>query len=731
MHLEGQRVGRYQLVRLLGHGGMGEVYLAEDSRIEQQVAIKVIRTDATPYPGKESSLEATSLFLREVKAIARLDHPNILPLYDYGEERVEGMDLTYLVMPYRKEGSFAHWLRQRDQGKWPTLEDTAFFLMQAAEALQHAHDHHIIHQDVKPSNFLLRGRQDRPNRPDLLLADFGIAKFTGATAGVSSTIRGTPTHMAPEQWQARPVFATDQYALAVMAYQLVTGRVPFQGGMEQMMYLHLHAQPPVPSSLVPQLPGSLDAVLLRGLAKRPEERFPSVTAFAQAFEQAIIKRGVRPANLLEIARGPELQATLAISELEARMGTMRTLTLPGGRRVNVVVPPGAFNGQTLRLNGLGEAAIAGMPPGDLLITLTIIPIESGPAIQLSPSSEEHTIISASSRFQPLPPGPTVQKMELHTPDPTTPWVEPPPPAPPTTPGMEPAFSGPITPTIDLFPSGPDLIRPGASGLPPTIVDTGVIRKKQTFPWIKAALLIALVLLIIAGSAGFFLFERNQQISTAHSQATATANAALTATAIAIDSQIPYPPYKGKLVLNDPLTYNNNAYGWTRGYLPGDVSTTCIFTGGAYHIIEANHGRFYYCVAQKTSFHNFVFQIQMTFIQGSSGDYGGILIRSEGFRHYFFRIGRDGTYLFRVYTNDSTGAGSVLTQGSSPAIHTGLNQPNILAIAARGGTFALYVNHQLVDSVNDTTYKQGQIGLVAGDEVTLTEVAFNNAKVWAL
>jgi serine/threonine protein kinase len=155
MPLEGQHLGHYHLLRLLGSGGMGEVYLAEDARIGQQVAIKVIRNEGIAYPGSESAKEAARLFEREAKAIARLDHPNILSLYAYGEETLNDIPLTYLVMPYRKEGTLAAWLRHRGGTESLSPSQVAPLLQQAAGALQHAHDQQVIHQDIKPTNFLI------------------------------------------------------------------------------------------------------------------------------------------------------------------------------------------------------------------------------------------------------------------------------------------------------------------------------------------------------------------------------------------------------------------------------------------------------------------------------------------------------------------------------------------------------------------------------------------------
>src|SRR6266567_2752975 len=360
MSLEGQQFGRYRLIQLIGSGGMGEVYLAQDPGINRQVAIKVVRVEAADYarsstdtiPGMRSVTgaramglqDAARLFQREAKAIAMLDHPGILPLYDYGEQSVNGAMLTYLVMPYREEGSLANWL-QKGGFKLLTVQIVEQMLQQAAAALQYAHDHQVVHQDVKPSNFLIRTSREHPKRPDLLLTDFGIAKLSMLASRASQSIRGTPTYMAPEQWEGRPVPATDQYALAVM------------------MYAHVNTQPQVPSALNPRLSTVIDSVVLRGLAKKPEERFPSIIAFAFAFRQTLrsvdasVTLGISNSDMFTFDKSPitlgnsgfNASATLDISEDEARNGANRNLILPGGRQIRVRIPAGVKDRQVIRV----------------------------------------------------------------------------------------------------------------------------------------------------------------------------------------------------------------------------------------------------------------------------------------------------------------------------------------------------------------------------------------------
>lgn len=342
MALEGLQLGQYKLLRLLGSGGMGEVYLAEDARINQYVAIKVSRTEASTYPNSNTVPDTIRLFQREARAIAQLEHPHILSLLSYGEEYVAGNMLIYIVMPYRREGSFANWLQQRGENELLSGEDSAYFIAQAADALQYVHEHHIVHQDVKPSNFLLRAKKDSPQRPDLLLADFGIARLSTSTASVSQSIRGTPAYMAPEQWSGQPVYATDQYALAVLAYELLTGHSPFAGRQEQVMYQHFHVQPQPPSIINPQLSRDIDAVILKALAKQPENRFHSIAAFAAALQEAIA--GLDASTIIKPLVPPNKSDTLlAAPTLHSSLN--RTVPITDANRQEQITHPVVRNSE--------------------------------------------------------------------------------------------------------------------------------------------------------------------------------------------------------------------------------------------------------------------------------------------------------------------------------------------------------------------------------------------------
>ncbi|HEY6284053.1 MAG TPA: DnaJ C-terminal domain-containing protein [Ktedonobacteraceae bacterium] len=212
--------------------------------------------------------------------------------------------------------------------------------------------------------------------------------------------------MAPEQWDGQPVAATDQYALAVMAYQLLTGRPPFLGGPGQVMRQHFQARPQPPSTLNPQIPSDLDTVILRALAKQPEARFTSIAEFARDFQQAVqdaphaAVSSAPPSSLIQESphpstRGSDIRATLAISQAEALTGTSRTLTLPGGRQVRVSVPGGACDGQVVHLEGQGEASSDGGQAGALVLTISVVIAQEAPPFSPANTSEaEETLLTA-------------------------------------------------------------------------------------------------------------------------------------------------------------------------------------------------------------------------------------------------------------------------------------------------------------------------------------------------
>lgn len=354
-------LGRYSIEKKIGEGGFGIVYLAKDTRIERKVAIKTIASD----PDSSEFDDALRLFLREIQAIAKLDHPHILPLYDFGETTLQEANYTYMVMPYREEGTLGNWLKLRKDNKvhFPSLEDVAYILDQAADALQQAHNHNILHLDVKPSNFLIRKNKENPNRPYLLLADFGIAKFVNTSAELTKARRGTPYYMPPEQWDKNrvPEPASDQYALAVTIYQLLTYKQVFEGDNElQIQFQHLNDTPTPPSTLNPLIPPEIDTVILTALAKDPKKRYPSITAFANAFRQALIDNA-------------STRVILSISKTEAETGGSYPLKLSNGRQITVAIPPGVQDGQEIHQEGLGIPIYNGGANPALITTIVIKP----------------------------------------------------------------------------------------------------------------------------------------------------------------------------------------------------------------------------------------------------------------------------------------------------------------------------------------------------------------------
>jgi serine/threonine protein kinase len=283
----GQQIGNYQLVKLLGQGGFARVYLGKHRHLNSYAALKML--NATIHPGDERR------FLAEAQTLMDLRHPNIVHLLDFAIE--DGTPV--LIMDYALKGSLRKYYSERTRMPLTTVTD---FAGQIAAALQYAHNHRVIHRDVKPENVLL----DADNR--LLLSDFGLSLLTPSSQQLSTQDpAGTARYMAPEQVRGKPCFASDQYALAVMVYEWLCGEPPFRGNMWEISHQHLYADPSPLRVIRPELPLMLERVVGKGLAKKPEERFVSVQAFAQALARAC-QTSTTPVDEIEAPVATPLQA---------------------------------------------------------------------------------------------------------------------------------------------------------------------------------------------------------------------------------------------------------------------------------------------------------------------------------------------------------------------------------------------------------------------------------------
>jgi serine/threonine protein kinase len=766
----GQLLGNYRIIQLIGQGGFADVYLGEHVHLNTLAAIKVLRTRLV-----DDSIE---YFRSEARTVAHLLHPNIVRVLDFGVEST----IPFLVMEYAPNGT----LRQRHPRGIPVpIGVVVPYVKQIAAALQYAHNEKFIHRDIKPENILL-GRNN-----EVLLSDFGIAVVTQSmriqmvNPGTSDTA-GTASYMAPEQIMGEAVPASDQYALAVVIYEWLTGVAPFNGTYIEVVAQHMNTSPPALRGKAPYITPDVEQVILTALNKEPGKRFARVESFANALEQAAQAKVSIPVakpfgtssfsnNAMEepameaSLRGPfgrmALRSSgftigrspdngLVINDMKA--STRHAEIRPEGPSY-AIVDLDSTNGTFVNDQRLPARSSRLLQAGDVirvgdttfLFEASSLPRPgpysfAGPTVRevppnlevatnfgedygaMRPNFGEIAAAQNSSytppQYTPVPPVPSP-----YTPSPPQ-YTPPPPQYTPAAPSY-----GQAQYTAPQLPLSP----------PPSQT-----RSPRNSPSLRQSIILAAValLVIIGAISGFFVFH-NHQIDQQNASATAIANAYATGTANVHATATAIANATATAIANATVTAIANANATataqaTSQYPPftilalNDALTAnsasgwnsvsqCQFTSAGYQVSIAQAGFSETCFAGSTNFSNFAYQVTMTI---TKGDCGGLVFRAGDNQNYYaFYVCVNGRFNSILYVKGAS-AGST-NVASSSAIHTGLNQANTLAVVIQGNTYNLYANGQNIDSFTDGTFTHGAIGVLAVDITSPTAVNYTNALVW--
>ncbi|MCU0898209.1 MAG: serine/threonine protein kinase [Burkholderiales bacterium] len=375
------KLGKFEIRRELGKGAMGVVYEGHDPMIDRTVAIKTIL--AENLAGADAA-EQLARFRREAQAAGRLTHPNIVAIYDFGEDA----GTYYIAMEYVKGRELQSFLDANE--RFP-IDAVVRVMGQLLDALDYSHRNGVVHRDVKPSNVIIL--------PDgsVKVADFGIARIDSSNLTQAGTVMGTPSYMSPEQFMGQTVDGrSDLFSAGVILYQLLTGERPFTGSLTTIMHKVLKEDPLPPSTLNVQVPPAFDAVMRRALAKRPDERYQSAREFADAIRQAAAAQSAADATLVNLgATLPGSQPTRVqrpaqavgadrmqrTEKLAAQTGTVAPAPPPRKSQLPAV----AVLGAVIAVAVAGGAWYALTQPGEAPTTAQPAPAPAQPAPTAAPS----------------------------------------------------------------------------------------------------------------------------------------------------------------------------------------------------------------------------------------------------------------------------------------------------------------------------------------------------------
>ena len=667
--LEGTRLGRYRLQQRLGHGGMSEVYLAYDELMHREIAIKVMSSTHADYIER---------FQREAEAIGNLHHNHILSAFDYGQQE----PWHYLVMPYIDHESLSELL---DRGPL-TLEHAGELLTQIASALQHAHEHGILHRDIKPSNILLRDDHYT------YLADFGLAKAMDGSGSVTHTgvLMGTPEYMAPELADGLASTSSDLYALGILLYQMVTGRLPFTGDTALAVYLRqMHEQPVPPSRLNPIISQDVEQVILRALDKDPRRRFQTPNDLAQAYQEALNAKA--PLRDTVPSRPPTPRAGVILSD----SGEMPPLY----NRIS------AIEDELAQARG-SRYALAGPYYSDIGV------------LQADPGFD-----SASST--------AAQEEKLVLPAPSS--------------HINAAASISADQTIIQQPSSLPFYSPMRRPVRPTnLHDARYNRNSFMVTGLMGISFLLIIMSVILFAVFAYSSNREaERIRTLTAQAISTNQANKTdgkqptkgipATRTAVTRLSPQQvalATANAITSAAPAVVDDLSTDFIGGWYVDN--TSCTFVGGTYHVIVKQADFLQTCESSTFSFDNAALQVDVSLLSGSNA---GLIFRANDQQYYDFGIDNQGEYFFRRHDPNDAGGGTIidLIPGTkSPAIAPG-KRKNTLLVIANGSDFKLFINGNFVGEQRDSSYIGGQVGFGVGtlSSVSTGEASFSNFKEYTV
>ncbi|HEX6122539.1 MAG TPA: protein kinase [Ktedonobacterales bacterium] len=481
--MQERRLGSYELIRRLGEGGMAQVYLARDARLGREVAVKVLDSHLAERPGFRER------FLREAQLAAALDHPNIVPLYDYGE-----IGALYLVMPYLSGGSLQEVLKR---GPLPVGE-VAKYGAQIADALEYAHKRNVVHRDVKPANMLLHadGR--------VLLADFGLAKILDRNERPATSRgrpdAGTPEYMAPEQIEGRTEARSDIYGLGVVLYLLLTGQLPFTGATSAaVMEGHLYRLPEPPRRRNPKVTPAMEAVVLRALAKHPADRYQTGGELGAALMSALVAGDAEPLPFASGPSVPPFSPPLGLSDIPPRsIGPISVAPFAAGPSAYPAGPEeppaelgGYATGPSAPYLGPGASGLTGRPAGSRMTARVLPQLDLPGMSQRSPYPSQTSSVGRRSFSSSMhgSAGPARPAGMMPSPPPALPPAQMTPPAftmPPVSMAQVPAMT----------------VAPGAPGGDPLVGSMAVEPHGHS---LRFKLVLAVLILLLLALIGVFVF----------------------------------------------------------------------------------------------------------------------------------------------------------------------------------------------------------------------------------